>query len=230
MSASTAYVLSTRPISASLVEEAAAQGVMIDVVPFIGTAKLLDETLSDRIRELTKHPLTVAFTSTNAVMAIEFTHAPDWKIFCISGATQRAATDRFGEHAIAGTAGSARELAETIIRTAPAGELWFFCGDRRREELRESLTAAGWFVHEVVVYQTTLTPTRIEKHYDAIAFFSPSAVESFFSVNTVEQDVQLFAIGETTATALQKKSRNRVSVSEKPDEKILIAQIIKSQH
>lgn len=230
MSVSTAYVLSTRPISATLVEEAAANGVMIDVVPFIGTTKLRDETLSDQIRELTKQPLTAVFTSSNAVMALETTETPDWKIFCLSGATQRAATDRFGEHAITGTAASAKELAEEIIRASPAGDLWFFCGDRRREELPESLKTAGWFVHEVVVYQTILTPTRIEKHYDAIAFFSPSAVESFFSVNTPEPDVPLFAIGETTAAALRNKCPNPVSVSEKPDEKILIAQIIKSQH
>ena len=232
MPASIAYVLSTRPLSGTLIEEAAAKGVTIDVVPFVGTTKLKDETLTKRLGELVKRPVTAVFTSVNAVTAIEGEESPAWKIFCISGATRQAVSERFGEHTIAGTAGSAKELAETIIRNQEApNQLWFFCGDRRREELPESLKAAGWQVHEVIVYRTILTPHRIDKAYDAIAFFSPSAVESFFSMNTIQPHIPLFAIGRTTAAALQQKCSNPVTVSELPDEKILIRQIINnSQH
>lgn len=232
MSASKAYVLSTRALSATLIAEAGANGLTIDVLPFISVAKLQNEKLLEEIRELTKRSLTAVFTSTNAVTAIETSHgSPDWKIFCVGGTTRRAVADRFGEHAVAGTASSAKELAEEIIRKAPGKELWFFCGDRRRGELPERLVTAGWRVHELIVYQTILTPARIEKTYDAIAFFSPSAVESFFSMNAVDPNIPLFAIGETTAAALYRKCSNPVSVSESPDEKSLIDQIIKnSQH
>jgi uroporphyrinogen-III synthase len=170
------------------------------------------------------------FTSVNAVTAIEGEERPHWKIFSIGEATRRAVSERFGEHTIAGMANSAKELAETIIRSQPGleapMELWFFCGDRRREELPDRLKAAGWQVHEVIVYQTILTPHRIDKTYDAIVFFSPSAVESFFSMNTIQPHIPLFAIGRTTAAALQQRCSNPVTVSEHPDEKILIRNII----
>lgn len=226
MSISTAYVLSTRPLAGSLIDEAAAKRVTIDVLPFIRTKLMEQEALTRQLEELTGRSLMAVFTSTNAIAAIEGREQPDWKVFCIGGATRRAVVARFGESAIVGTADSAKELAEVILRQEAAGELWFFCGDSRRGELPESLRAAGWVVQEVVVYRTILTPHRIDKRYDAIAFFSPSAVESFFSVNRIDPQVPLFAIGRTTAAALYEHCPNPVTISERPDEQTLIRQII----
>ena len=226
MSISTAYVLSTRPLAGSLIDEAAAKGVIIDVLPFIRTRQLEEEGLVRQLEKLVGRSLVAVFTSTNAVAAIRGPEQPDWKIFCLGGATRRAVAARFGESLIAGTADSAKELAEVIIRRETPRELWFFCGDSRREELPESLRSAGWVVHEVVVYQTILTPHRIDKRYDAIAFFSPSAVESFFSVNKIDPQVPLFAIGRTTAASLHEHCPNPVTISERPDEQIMIRQII----
>lgn len=225
-SASIAYVLSTRALSAVLITEAATKGINIDVVPFIATEKLGDETLTTRLAELADRPLTAIFTSTNAVAAIETASQPRWKIFCLNGATRRAVAERFGENAIVATAGSATELVEVIAGRDKPGECWFFCGDIRRDELPDSLKAAGWQVHEMVVYQTILTPHPIDKPYEAIIFFSPSAVESFFSMNTIGPRISLFAIGRTTAAAIRAKCPNPVVISERPDEKQLIRQII----
>jgi len=225
-SPSTAYVLSTRALSAALITEAAAKGIIIDVVPFIAMAKSEDEVLTKRLAELLERPLTAIFTSTNAVTAIENASQPHWKIFCLNGATRRAVVERFGEHSIASTADSAAELVKIITGREMPGECWFFCGDKRRDELPDSLKAAGYQVHEMIVYQTILTPHRIDKPYEAIVFFSPSAVESFFSMNTPEPQISLFAIGRTTAAAIRAKCTNPVVTSEQPDEKILIRQII----
>lgn len=232
MSASIAYVLSTRPLAVASIEEAAANGITIDVLPFIGTERVQDETLTGLLGDLTKRSLVAVFTSTNAVTAVDEKITPlDWKIFTIGGATRRAVADRFGEAAITGMGASARELAGTIVRDGQIREVWFFCGDRRREELPDILKKAGVTVHEVVVYHTTLTPQKTGKTYDAILFFSPSAVESFFSMNTIDPHIPLFAIGQTTAAALIPKCPNPVSVSEQPDETILIRQLITySQH
>lgn len=240
MSASNAYVLSTRALSPPLIAEAATKGITIDVVPFIAMARLQDTKLTRRLEELAGRSLTAIFTSTNAVTAVfadkDAARAREagahWKIFCISGATNRAAVEWFGENAIVATADSAKELAETIIdrgrsgEIGAAGECWFFCGDKRRDELPESLKSAGWEVREVVVYQTTLTPCRIDKPYEAILFFSPSAVESFFSMNTIGTETGLFAIGRTTAAAIRAKCPNPVVISEQPDEKLLIQQLL----
>lgn len=224
-----AYVLSTRSLSPSLVKEAAAKGVIIDTLPFIAV-----DPLTSGEGGLPAGPLTAVFTSANAVAALEKGGSRDWKIFCLSGATQRQATERFGQGAIVGTAASASELARVIVRHMNAStgkEVWFFCGDKRRDELPDLLQQAGFAVHEIVVYHTRRTPHRIARVYDAIAFFSPSAVESFFSVNTLPPDIPLYAIGGTTAGAIRRRCGNPVMESESPDQEVLIRQIIKNtQH
>ena len=40
-------------------------------------------------------------------------------------------------------------------------------------------------VDEVIVYKTIETPKVLTKQYDGILFFSPSAVKSFFSKNSI---------------------------------------------
>src|ERR1700743_1455390 len=106
MSKPTVYVLSTRELSAALVEKAAAEGVVIDNLSFIAI-----EPLSTF--DLPGASAVVVFTSVNAVEAVK---EGSWKVFCISGATRRKVVERFGEEAIAGVAESAALLAERIIR------------------------------------------------------------------------------------------------------------------
>lgn len=216
MSKPIAYVLCTRELSPALVEAAAVKGVVIDSLSFIEIEPL-------RSFQVPGPSEVAVFTSVNAVEAVE---GGSWKIFCIEGATRRKAAERFGEAAIVATAGSAAELAETIVREGWVKAVWFFCGDLRREELPARLGEAGLDVHEVVVYRTLLTPRKIGREYDGIAFFSPSAVESFFSVNQLSAHTALFAIGGTTARAIRQYSDNPVTTSERPEAELLINQII----
>jgi uroporphyrinogen-III synthase len=168
-------------------------------------------------------PSVVVFTSVNAVEAVR---GSGWKIFCTSGATRRKVAERFGEPAIAGTADSAAELAATIVGEGWVKAVWFFCGEQRRNELPARLKQAGIELHEVVVYRTKLTPRKIGRDYDGIAFFSPSAVESFFSVNKIPVHTRLFAIGGTTAETIRRYCDNPVTTSGQPDAELLINQII----
>jgi uroporphyrinogen-III synthase len=216
MSKPIAYVLSTRELSAALVEKAAAKGVVIDSLAFIAIEPM-------KVVDLPGASAVVVFTSVNAV---EAANGSGWKIFCTSGATRRKVVKRFGEAAIAGTADSAAELAATIVGKGWVKAVWFFCGDLRRDELPARLKQAGIQVHEVVVYRTRLTPQMIGREYDGIAFFSPTAVESFFSANRIPAHTRLFAIGGTTAEAIRRYCDNPVTTSERPDAEILINQII----
>jgi uroporphyrinogen-III synthase len=157
----------------------------------------------------------------------EAQRAPGWRIFCIEGATRRAVADYFGEAAIAGTAESATALAKVVAGEGDENargtkEIFFFCGDQRREELPAMLRAKGFEVNEWIVYRTLLTPRKAERAYAGIAFFSPSAVESYFSLNTVADDVTLFAIGRTTAAAIQAKCPNAVIISDRPVKEALV--------
>ena len=226
------YLLATGPLPEELIEEAAAKGIALDTVDFIAIEMVIDAEMGARIKELGGRQLTAVFTSTNAVEAVKGlmnadapAGAPDWRIFCIEGATHRAVADYFGEATIAGTAESATALAKEMTREgAVAGEkeIFFFCGDQRREELPAMLRAEGFKVNEWIVYRTLLTPRKTERDYAGISFFSPSAVESYFSLNMVAEGVTLFAIGRTTAAAIQARCPNAVIISDRPGKDILI--------
>ena len=223
------YLLATGLLPAVLIEDAAAKGIVLDIIDFIAIGQVVDEEMGARISILGDRRLTAVFTSVNAVEAVKrwIGRAPDWRIFCIEGATSRTVADYFGEAAIAGTAGSARALAEVVMeadekRYGGEKEIFFFCGDQRRDELPDLLKEAGLMVHEVVVYRTLLTPRKTERDYAGIAFFSPSAVESYFSLNTVADGVMLFAIGRTTAAAIQARCMNPVIISDRPGKEALV--------
>jgi uroporphyrinogen-III synthase len=220
MSIPNLYLLSTAALPAPLIAEAAARGIQLDTLSLIRTEAV------EKSRELPERPITAVFTSRNAVDVIGKEGRPDWTLFCIGHATRRQAIGYFGEKAIAGTAASAAELAEEIIRGAAGKEVFFFCGDQRRDELPDRLRAAGFTVREVVVYRTIQTPQKAERPYEGIAFFSPSAVESFFSVNSVGAGTILFAIGLTTAAAILERTGRQAVVSGMPDRNALIHQMI----
>ena len=77
-----------------------------------------------------------------------------------------------------------------------------------------------------MVYQTIATAKRVSKHYDGILFFSPSAVDSFFTANTIERNVILFAIGNTTAYAIKQKVNNKIVVTEQPGKEALVKKML----
>ncbi|MBS1603455.1 MAG: uroporphyrinogen-III synthase [Bacteroidetes bacterium] len=210
-------VLSTRPLPAALIESARAKGIAIDVIPFIATSTTVDEQL---LHALKQRRMTVVFTSANAVEAVGA--AKDWSIFCLSGATRRAAAGNFGEETIVDVADSAAQLAQKIIEHG-VRSVCFFCGDLRREELPSILRQAGVGCREVVVYKTIATPQKTGVDYKGILFFSPSAVESYLSVNTVPEAATLFAIGNTSAGALK---RYDVVVSDRPEAAALVEKVI----
>ena len=131
-------------------------------------------------------------------------YIPDWKIYCIGNTTKKLVQEYFGEDLIAETASDATELAEKIIEDNITDEVIFFCGDKRRDELPSILNEHNINVNEIEVYQTNIIQHTIEKNYDGILFFSPSAVQSFFSTNKLNDKTILFAIGNTTSSAIKK--------------------------
>jgi uroporphyrinogen-III synthase len=211
------FVLSTQTLPAPLHDAAAQLGIQLDAVPFIRT-ELLDAG------ELPAGAVTAVFTSQHAVEALPST-PPQWKVFCIEGVTRQGVENRFGAAAIAGTAASGEELAKVIIGAQAQQPVVFFCGDLRRDELPSMLRKAGFAVEERIVYQTVLTPQRLERDYAGIAFFSPSGVDSFFSMNPVT-GATYFAIGRTTAAAVRARTGRDAIVASKANKEILISELI----
>lgn len=219
-------ILCTRPLEPRLLDQAAQKGIRIDTLSFIDTEPIRDTALTHQVQQLGTQSLTAVFTSMNAVEAVAGHLAgsfPQWQFFCIGAATRRKVEAQLGS--VTATAPSAAALADVILEHHPS-EVFFFCGDQRREELPEKLQAASVQVHELVVYKTTQTPQRIEDAYDGIVFFSPSAVHSFFSVNSATEKTILFAIGTTTADTIRTYVNNPIITSATPEKETLVRQLI----
>ena len=227
-------ILSTRPLGPELAREAAERGILLETLSFIETTPVVDEVSCRKIAELAQAVPVVVFTSMNAVDAVagclgagsKGGIATPGKIFCIGSATRERVQENFGKDCIAGTADSAAALAEVIIGQDAIKEVAFFCGDQRRRELPARLWEAGIRVKELVVYQTRPTPHTIRGEYEGVVFFSPSAVNSFFSANLLPAATLLFAIGQTTADAIRSCCINPVIVSDSPGKEALIRQVI----
>jgi uroporphyrinogen-III synthase len=213
-------ILSTRPLEAAINEKAGALNIRIDMVSFIETTPIQTNTVKEQIIQSLARPATVVFTSMNAVEVVATGangQQPAWDIFCIGATTRELAATHFGASSIAGTADNALALAEVIITTGKKEQpVIFFCGDQRRDELPARLKQQHIPVVEVVVYTTIATPVKIEKEYNGILFFSPSAVHSFFSVNILTPKTVLFAIGETTANSIRTYTSNEIIAGDTP--------------
>jgi uroporphyrinogen-III synthase len=214
-------ILNTRPLSASLLEAAAAKGFLIDCLSFIDTEPIRSADVAQKIADVAAQRATVVFTSMNAVEAVHqyMGQKPYWRIYAIGSTTKGLAEQHLGP--VLGTADSAAELADVIINNGES-EATFFCGDIRRDELPEKLKAAGVLLNEVMVYRTIHLPHTLTRQYDGVLFYSPSAVHSFFEANSLAPEVVLFAIGQTTAAALNTYTTNRIYVADSPSKEGLV--------
>lgn len=222
-------ILSTRPLPASLIKEASDAGLEIETDSFIETEPLRTVEVQQQIEQAYLQSATVVFTSMNAVdavAAVKEDKRPDWEIYCIGQATQQFVKRYFGDELIAGTADSAAELAELIVEESTADDVIFFCGDQRRDELPSILREHDVDVNEIIVYHTVALPHKINKSYDGILFFSPSAVDSFFRQNKLGGETILFAIGNTTAEQVKKYTNNKIVTSVDPGKENLLRRAI----
>lgn len=218
-------ILCTGPVDESVLDSFDSNKAAIDVIPLTSISTDLSDATQQQVKAILSRKALVIFTSNNAVKSVaRLMHAPpkDWTIYCIGNTTYALARDYFGEEAIRQTAPTASKLAEKIIPLIHEGEVIFFCGNLRRNELPDALLQKGIQVKEIAVYQTSLTPVPVAKEYDAILFFSPSAAESFFTINRVQAGTTLFVMGNTTAESIKKFSNNTIITGTEPDKGKLI--------
>ncbi len=222
-------ILCTRPLPQVVIDEAMQAGICIDVLSFIETESILSVEVQQEIEQVALQETTVVFTSMNAVDAVTVFldgQKPSWNIYTLGTTTKKLVAEYFGEDKILGSAADASALAELIAAEGQAEEVSFFCGDRRRDELPAILRNSEIEVNEIMVYQTLATPHKINKPYQAVLFFSPSAVESFFSVNKSVEGLLMFAIGRTTADSIRKYSDNKIIVADEPGKENLVEKMI----
>ncbi|RYD55508.1 MAG: uroporphyrinogen-III synthase [Sphingobacteriales bacterium] len=219
------HILSTKQLPQTHIDYAANEGIGISCKNFIRIEPVHAEALRKSLRS-TEQIKTIIFTSEQAVKIVaEYIHAsPDWNIYCIAGATLQAVRLLMPNANVAGTTDTGRELAELVVKDQ-VKEALFFCSNIRLNTIPDYLNRHNTNIKEVVVYNTIPNPHQVNEEYDGIMFFSPSGVESFFSVNKLTDGVPFFAIGHTTANALSSYP-NPTIISERPEPSILIETIV----
>lgn len=170
------------------------------------------------------------FTSQNAVRS--FLSHPQFeelkselqqkKVFCVGVKSKTILTDAGFE--VVAYADYAEDLAEIISLIYANASYTFFSGNLRKETLPLALEEAEIEFNEIEVYETKLNPHKITKAVDAILFFSPSGVTSYLKANTIKKEL-CFCIGETTAKALEKATKN-IIVALQPSIEELLADVI----
>ena len=166
------------------------------------------------------------FTSQNAVHSIlshpEAEELKSKNVFCVGLKTKILLSEN-GFNFVAYT-GYASDLAEIITLIYRSESFTFFSGNLRRETLPQALKDADVKFNEIQVYDTSLIPQKIKTVVDAILFFSPSGVESYLKDNTIKKET-CFCIGETTADALHKITKN-IIIADQPTVEDVIEDVL----
>ena len=202
--AKTPNILSTKSLFPEQKQILLDANIAVEEVDFI-TTKSIDF-------ELGKVHDNLIFTSQNAVVAVlQHPNCDQLKsknVFAVGMKTKSLLTEN-GFNVVAYT-GYAADLAEIISLVYSKESYTFFCGNLRRDELPNTLKENGILFNEIETYETALTPQKMKQQPDGILFFSPSAVESYLKLNSINDEL-CFCIGETTAEALEKnKTKNRI--------------------
>jgi uroporphyrinogen-III synthase len=175
--------------------------------------------IKNNLFELDKFNDNLLFSSQNAVVSLM--EQSGWEIlktktvFCVGIKTKELL--ELNGFTVAVYMDYASELAEIITLIYNKESYTFLSGNLRMETLPKALKSAGITFNEIEVYQTTLAPFKIseQENFDGILFFSPSAVESYFSNNKIKKEV-CFCVGNTTAAALEKNKIKNIIVSDIP--------------
>ena len=220
-------ILSTKTLNASVKTQLEQNGFMLIEKDFIAIKNAINSHSVKKIHTISDGDV-VIFTSANAVEIVKdlLDHDINIKVFCISGKTRESIETNFPKATIIDVAPYGSELGKKIIATGIRRAI-FFCGNIRRDELPALLQQNNITVDEHIVYNTIQTPRQISECYDAILFFSPSAVKSFFAVNELNSDAICFSIGTTTAAEIEKYAGNKIIIAETPTQETLAIQINK---
>lgn len=115
---------------------------------------------------------------------------------------------------------TAKELTACLAKKYSGDSFVYYCGNMRLNLIPDTLNDLGLSWQEATVYKTLLNPRKWDRVYDAVVFFSPSAVQSYVALNPMGTAMG-YCIGKTTGAALEKYT-NRILLPKTPDRKSLM--------
>lgn len=169
----------------------------------------------------------IIFTSKNTVKIVLDNNLKERltgkNIFCVGDKTAALLQERGLE--VKEKANYGAELADIICENYNTESFHFFCGKKRRPELPERLSAANVELEQTIVYDTIPAPKKIHRIFEGVLFFSPSAVKSFCSKNSLKHSMA-FCIGRSTASEAEKYTSN-IKISNTTSIESVIVQVVK---
>jgi len=218
------HIVATRKLTSAKVDELKAKGWKFTDHDFI--SKLIHVPADLQEQSIHRHVVLTSITGVKAFLEIArqlHLDTDNYQVYCISRGTKEYAS-ALGLN-IKSSAPNASSLADEILKDVEVKEVTHVCSNLRRSELSDKLIYSGVAVYDVIAYRTEFTPVNIDNFYDAIIFFSPSAVDSFLSLNSLRQ-VPCFCLGKTTADYARQEGYQHTYIPEAPSEDILLKTVI----
>lgn len=234
----TVSILVTRELTDSQLSMAEKLGLRVEMKPAI-SIEFRNNWLTVQNAVEQANPAIFVFTSRNGVLALDqFKRAgiqipENAPVYAVGSKTQEALQESgFSEVKIPreqNGVGLAHLIIDDILKNPNLknAEVLHFCGDKRRDELRQFLTESDISVKDIVVYSTKLNKMTLPdlSSFDGILFYSPSSVQAFRRSGGFHQSEtlpELFAIGPTTAEELSIESGKHVHISPQPDTDVFL--------
>jgi uroporphyrinogen-III synthase len=217
------HIVSTKVLNPALIHQMESAGLNVTQMDFIKKTILISDSQPVPLHSI------IVLTSQTAVQAwIEITQRlkldlKKYPVYCLASATQAMAV-RQGLK-ISGVATDAASLADEILKDKSISAVTFVCGDKRRDELPNRLKKNGVDVQEIIAYKTQLVPVKINQPYAGVLFFSPSAVDSFLSLNDAAASLA-FCLGKTTADHARLSGFSEIHVAKTHTPESLVEKVI----
>jgi uroporphyrinogen-III synthase len=179
------------------------------------------------LEEFNKKPkqLLLIFSSENAIkhLVAGFNHfgfdfPSGLSTVCVGNKTKEAAETLVQARMVCSGDNSTLLLKRLLKDFSPECTFVYFCGNRRLPILPDGLKENGFTIKEFFVYTTVLTPVKLLNYYDAVLFFSPSAVDSYFEKNKWHDNMIAVSIGNLTSERLALFGVENICESETPGE------------
>jgi hydroxymethylbilane synthase len=166
----------------------------------------------------------IFFSSRNSVRYF-FAQSPDitnQKLASIGKATARDLRE-FGEVSYFGDDTDTSRIAEEFAKIVADGTVLFPQSNISQRVVQSALPESNVF--EIVCYNTTHTPSEVEKCH-VLVFSSPSNVNSYFKINKKQGYQKYIAFGKTTARALIEHGVDDIILPTALDDQTLFRTII----
>ncbi len=212
-------ILSTKMLSSrqkDIILNAGLRLVQYDAIKIVPLSFELDKTNFDFLIFTSQNAVSYFFES-NAYQELKTS-----EVFCV-GEKTKDLLEGVGLKVIE-MGKNAQELGKTIVENYPNKSFLFLSGKQRLDILPNIFKKNNVRYEEISVYDTLLTPKQFDRSFNGVLFFSPSAVESYFQKNSIEDSIA-FCIGPTTEKAAKNYTQNTVIANKPSIENVLIQAI-----